>query len=131
MPFTVTASETGDYIITRVTGDMTRELANDFAIAGTELASELGVRCHLIDVTDSRNVESVYDNFIHTRSDVRETGLDRRACVALLTAPDDYSHDTIETFSLGAGLDITVFWDRAEAVAHLQAAAKRLHSHGD
>jgi hypothetical protein len=127
MPCTITPSSDASHIVAKVVGDMTREQVNEVATGVDRLGSETGIRCYLIDVTESQNTQTVSSNFIQLRSDFRRLGINRRSCFAVLTAPDDHSHDLIETLAPGAGLDLTVFWDRAEAIAHLEAAAKRLH----
>jgi len=126
MPFTIKPSENGKYIVLKVTGDMTREGANRQAIAAHALGADLGIRCYMTDVTESRNVESALTNYMQSHSDVRETGIDRGACVAVLAAPDDRTHDFYVTLARTAGMNLTLFHDRDEAIAHLEAAADQL-----
>ena len=90
------------------------------------LAAELEVRCHLVDLTEARNPYAT----LETAREARRTagpgpGIDRRACLAILVDPDDSSHDLFIAMLQSAGQDATVFHDRAEAVAHLTAAADR------
>jgi hypothetical protein len=126
MPFTVAPSDDGTHIVATVDGDMSREQATEVAAAVKAIASETGIRCYLIDVSGDRGVMKMSDGYRHARSDLRELGIDRRACVAILAAPGDDSHDRFATMASSAGLDLTLFHDRAEAIAHLEDAAKRL-----
>jgi hypothetical protein len=113
-------------VIAKVTGDMTRELAAQIAEDSNVLGAEIGVRCYLIDVTESRNVDSVANNYQYARTDARSPGVDRRACIAVLASEDDDSHDFYVTMAQTAGLEIELFRDRAEAVAHLKEWADLL-----
>ncbi len=127
MSYKITPADNGKYITIKMVGDMTRDVANQHVLEAHALGAELGIRCYLVDVTESRNTESVLDNYKFAHADVRSIpGMDRRACVAVLVAPGDHSHDFYETLARNAGIDSTLFRDRDEAVAHLEAAAKRI-----
>ena len=128
MPYTITPAENGEYIIIKFGGEWNRDLGNQAMIEATALASKLGIRCHLTDVTESRNTEAMLQNYRFARTDMQEKqSVDQSACVALLVSPEDHSHDFYETLARDAGADVTLFRDREQALAHLAAAAKRLH----
>ena len=129
MPYTIVPAESGDYVITTVTEDMTRDLARKLAVESNAVGAPLGIRCYLFDFTKSRNVESAIGNYRSTTVDIRsQPEVDRRACVAVLVDPDDHSHEFTEALAKTAGLDMTLFRDREEAISHLKARAQRLNS---
>ncbi|MHB9027638.1 MAG: hypothetical protein ACYC9O_02595 [Candidatus Latescibacterota bacterium] len=72
-----------------------------------------------MDVTESRNIESSTKGYQFAHSDMMTDKIDRFARVAMLVSPGDHSHDFIETVSRNAGLNVTLFRDREQAVRHL------------
>lgn len=75
---------------------------------------------YLVDVTESRNVDSDSNNYKFAYEDILiNPGIDRNAHVALLVDPRDHSHDFFETVARNAGLDVTLFRDRELARRHL------------
>jgi len=81
---------------------------------------QLDIHRYLLDATDARNTESVMDGYDFAYRDMQVVdGIDPRARVALLVAPEDHSHDFIETTSKNAGFDVTLFRDAPSALHHL------------
>jgi hypothetical protein len=92
----------------------------EYNLAAHALAKQLGIDRFLMDLTDSRNVESVTSKYIFAYSDMKNTpGINRNARVALLVNPDDHSHDFILTVAQNSGLNTTMFRDRQAAIEHL------------
>jgi hypothetical protein len=86
------------------------------------MGRELGIQRYLVDMTESRNAESVLANYDFARKEIWETPeIDKTALVSVLVSPDDHSHDFIETVARNAGLRVTIFRDRASAEQHLKA----------
>ena len=120
MGYTITPSADGKYIVLKVTGDMTRRLTMDQNLESHAMGKRLGINRYLVDVTESRNVESVIDNYRFAYEDMRQAAdIDKSARVAVLVSPDDHSHDFVETAARNAGLNVTLFTDRELAVRHL------------
>ncbi|MFC1569303.1 hypothetical protein ACFL4L_03645 [bacterium] len=120
MAYTIHPSADGNYIVLKVTGDISRELAMQYDIEAHKLGDELGINRYLMDMTESRNVDSVMESYKFAYDDLPETStIDKSACVALLVSPNDHSHDFIETVTRNIGLNVTLFRDRDEAVNHL------------
>ena len=67
---TITPAADGEYVITTVVGEMTREFALQLPIEATAVAAPLGIRCFLWDVTQARNVESVLGNYKSANTDL-------------------------------------------------------------
>ena len=110
------------YIILRVVGDYTRERAMTNTIEAHAMGRELGIQRYLVDMTESRNAESVLANYDFARKEIWDAPeIDKTALVAVLVSPDDHSHDFVETVARNAGLRVTIFRDRARAERHLTA----------
>jgi hypothetical protein len=109
------------YIILKVVGDYTRERAMTNTIDAHAVGRELGIHRYLVDMTESRNTESVLANYEFARKEIWEAPeIDTTALVAVLVSPDDHSHDFVETVARNAGLRVTIFRDRARAEQHLR-----------
>jgi hypothetical protein len=110
------------YIILRVVGDYTRERAMANTIEAHAMGRALGIRRYLVDMTESRNAESVLANYEFARKEIWDAPeIDKTALVAILVSPDDHSHDFVETVARNAGLRVTIFRDRVRAEQHLTA----------
>jgi hypothetical protein len=108
MSYAITRAVDGEYIITTIDDDVTRETAQQHALDAHALGAELGIRCFLFDVTAARNSESVLGNFKMTHEDsLNLSAQARRSCVAVLVARGDRTHDFNETLARNAGLDVT------------------------
>ncbi len=120
MSYAITPSEDGKYILIKMHGDMTRALAMQQNIEAHQLGKELGVNRYLTDLIDSTNVDSVINDYEFAYADMQtEPDIDRYARVAILVRPDDHSHDFIEVLATNAGLNVKLFRDREQAIAHL------------
>jgi hypothetical protein len=102
-----------------VSGDMDRSRALKINQEAHAIGRRAGLHKYLEDLTDSRNVESVLGNYQFANHDMMEADVDLAAIVALLVHPDDHTHDFIETTSRNAGLNVTIFRNRHEAVQYL------------
>ncbi|MEE4352071.1 MAG: hypothetical protein V2J25_04305 [Desulfatiglans sp.] len=120
MSYTIKPSDDRNYIILKVCGEINRELAMKQNLEAHALGAELGINRYLVDVTEARNVDSVISNYRFAYEEMRlPTGINVRARVATLVRPDDHSHDFVETVSRNAGLNVTIFRDREQAIQHL------------
>ena len=115
------------YIVTKVVGPVTRELAFGHVTEAHALGDQLGIRCFLFDLTEARNVESMLNNFKMTHEDAMKMPLSyRTACVAVLVDPADDSHDFTEVLAQNAGMNVTLFRERDKAIKHLEEAAEQM-----
>jgi hypothetical protein len=114
-------SPDGAFIILTIKGDINRRLAMRYNREAHALGKQLGMKHYLVDATESRNVETTFDNYAFAYDDMTAASeIDRSARVALLVSPGDHTHDFVETVSRNAGLDVTLFIDRTLAEAHLR-----------
>ena len=120
MEHKITASEDGKYILITITGDITRTTAMKVNIEAHVLGRTLGIHSYLVDLTNSRNVDSVVDDYEFAYDDMRtEPQIDQSARVALFVQPDDHSHDFFATVSVNAGMRVSLFRDRDMALHYL------------
>lgn len=114
--YQIKPSEDGKYIILTVVGEITGQSAMEHNIAAHALGRELGINRYLTDLRQARNIDSVIHNYEFAYEDMDSPDVDRTAVVAILAAPDDHSHDFVETVARNAGLNVTLFrdWDEAE-----------------
>jgi 5-methylcytosine-specific restriction endonuclease McrBC regulatory subunit McrC len=120
MTFSIAPSDDGTYIVLKIVGNINSEIAMKHNIEAHALGNKLGITRYLVDVTESRNVASIAENYKFAHNDMKTTpGINQTARVAVLVSPTDHSHDFIETLSRNAGLNTTIFRDREKAIQHL------------
>lgn len=120
MTYSITPSEDRKYIIIKVVGDMTADVAVNFDLEASAVGDKLGITRYLIDVTESRNVSSVYENYKFANVDLpAKLKVDIKRRIAILVDSDDHSHDFAETVLKNAGSNSTIFRDRELAIQHL------------
>jgi hypothetical protein len=124
--YSLRPSDDGLYIINVAEGDTTRAIAAEGTRALYEMGMELGIRCFLIDLSNSRNVEPLLENARFTREDAPPV-MPPDLCFAVLADPADHSHDFHVAFAQTQGINISLFHDRDEAIEHLKKAADRLN----
>ncbi|MBN1950513.1 MAG: hypothetical protein JW801_04875 [Bacteroidales bacterium] len=102
--YVITVSGHKQYVLTKVYGDVTRGLARQFIIESHELAVKNGIDKLIFDLREAVNVESPVGNFDLVNHDITEMPASYRLIkVATLVAPDDHSHDFIETLVINRG----------------------------
>lgn len=113
-------SEDGRYIVIEVIGDFGRSDALRVSESAFALGAELGISLFLNDVTRARNTEPVMEDVRFARDDAPKLELrDPHARTAVLTDPADHSHDFFVAFAQSQGIDISIFWDRDQAIEYL------------
>ncbi len=111
MAYTITPSPDKAYIFVKVVGNVTRESAMEHNIKAHSLGKKLGINKFLVDMTESRNADSVIDNYKFAYEDMTTPDIDPSARVACVIRPDDTSHDFVVTAMLNAGLNVATFND--------------------
>lgn len=112
MPYIITPSKNGKYINVKVKGDIDTKIAMSYNIEAHALGKKLGINRYFVDLSKSRNIESVADNYKFAYEDMKTPLIDKSARVAALVAPEDHSHDFIETVLQNSGFSIRIFTDR-------------------
>lgn len=126
MDFELIPSEDG-YIVIKAHGGTTAARSVERTRAAWEMGQRLGIRCFLVDLTESRNVEPLIKNVHFAKDDVPQL-VPRGLRWAILVDPTDHSHDFQVAFAISQGTDMSLFWDRDEAIAYLLEAAPRINS---
>lgn len=80
MEFIITRAENGKYILIKAIGDITRHEAMKQNIQAHALGEKLGIHCYLADLTESRNVESVVDDYEFAYDDMQKEPKNRSLC---------------------------------------------------
>ena len=120
MSYTISVSEDRKYIILKIRGSVTGELAMKQNIEAHTLGNKLGISRYLVDVTEAKNIDSIANVYSFAYEEMQDTPeINKWARVALLVSPKDHSHDFVETVSKNAGLFVTLFRDRELAIQYL------------
>lgn len=121
MAFTITVSPDRAFLIVTVTGSLEAEEGLRFVSESRARAAELGVNRVLLDVTGAVNTDTTLNSYDFAyRHAPLKSGPRGLLRVAALALPDDHSHDFVVLASRNAGLDITLFRNRAAAEGFLR-----------
>lgn len=122
MSCTLIPAPDGSHILMKIVGDITAHSMLGYVREINILGRTLGIHRHLVDLTECRNVSTATENYDFSSRDMRsDPDIDLRVHVVLLVSPEDHSHDFSETVARNNGLDVTLFRDREQALAHLLA----------
>jgi hypothetical protein len=119
MSYSVSLSPDGKYLICRVSGEVTVEIAREFRSALLDMSHATNVKLFLTDARGAPNKSSVLDNYCYAYSDLKEIDFPRASRSAILVDPADRSHDFVETATRNAGYSVRVFQDEAAAITWL------------
>lgn len=127
MDYTITPSADGLFIILTIKGNMTRRNVLRVNLETHALGRRLNIRRYLMDVIEARNTDHLTESYEFAYGDMQKApGIDRNARVAILTHPEDDSHDFVETVCRNAGLDVRKFTDPDQARQFLTRATSLL-----
>lgn len=119
MPYTITPFPDHKYILIKVTGETNRLLASEYHQVARQLGDELCIQAYLVDLTESRNTDTVLRHYKFATRDSQSVGLNQAISVALLVDQFDHSHDFIEVLLRDVGLNVSLFRDRDLAIQFL------------
>jgi hypothetical protein len=120
MSYSIKPSEDGNYIILKHWGEIDRKLTTQRNLEAHALGAKLGIKRHLVDLTEARHVDTVMNTYDFAYKDMQFLpGIDKKARVAVLVSPDDHSHDFVATVAINAGQNVKLFRDREAAIQHL------------
>ncbi len=119
MSYTIELSEGGKYIVCRVTGQVTVEIARAFTKELNRWSRSLDVKRFLTDVRDAPNASSTFENYEFAYKDLADLDVQRDSRAAILAAPSDRSHDFVEMVVQDAGFSVRIFHDEDAAIAWL------------
>ena len=116
----IKVSDNGKYIIVRVDEDMTRTLAESLGLEAMHLGIKKNLNKFLYDLRNSRNKETINANYIFAKQDLKRLDPNPANKIAMLTSPNDKSHDFIETVLRNAGYNVKLFIVEEEAIIWLE-----------
>ena len=116
----IKVSDNGKYIIVRVNEDMTRTLAESLGLEAMHLGIKKNLSKFLYDLRNSRNKETINTNYIFANQDLKRLNPNPANKIAMLTSPNDKSHDFIETVLRNAGYNVKLFIVEEEAIIWLE-----------
>jgi hypothetical protein len=121
MAYRIYISDDFSFIVLEESGVVTRHHQLLRTLEAHQLGRKLSIRKYLVDVTHALNAEPPIENYKFAYEDVRgEDGIDKTAIVAIVAAPQDHSHDFVETVSKNSGLNVTLFRDKNKAIEFLK-----------
>lgn len=116
MEYRVSIAPVRKYIIVFVDGPMTTELAVLVGKEANALALENGITSLLYDLRNSRNVQDGFKNYEFGYIAAGAIGFNKSFKFALLTDPEDHSHELIETVMVNNGYNVKIFNSETDAV---------------
>ncbi len=84
------------------------------------MGMKLGIHNYLVDLTESRNTDTMSNNFKWANEDMKLDGIDRFARATLVIDPHDHSHDFVVVAGRNAGINLSLFTDRSSAERYLR-----------
>ena len=119
MSFKISVSENSKYIIGKVDGQLTREMAQQLTKEYVKLIKSTGIKRILNDVRDVPNEMGILNAYEYAYRDVQDLGLPRNIRAAIVADGDDVSHEFQETVANNAGYYVKVFYSFDQAVEWL------------
>jgi hypothetical protein len=121
MRFEILPVDEKGYLRIQVYDNMDRQFANEMAEAVITRQQQVNIDRLLYDLRNSRNVETIPDNYFWANQDAVELDLSTKDRIALLTAADDSSHDFIEVVMRNTGFNARIFKTEEQAIEWLEA----------
>ena len=116
----VQLSDKKDCVIINVKGNITIEFVQQYLTEAHNLGREYNIRKFLIDVTQAKSLlglDNIY-SLLHVKQ--RKDGIyNTKAVTALLTDPNDHSHDHVEIIAQNHGLRFKKFTKNVDAMKYL------------
>jgi hypothetical protein len=109
MDFELCLAPQGDHAIMTNYADVTHPSAVERQRAMQAFSDEHKVTRFLIDTRGKQFVGGPIELYTFVRRTLPDEGYNRHWRVALVTSPDDHSHDFLETVSQNAGYQVMVF----------------------
>lgn len=119
MRYDITPSETGRYLVCRVTGPLTVTTARTLVRDVDRRSRSRQVKRILSDLRDAPSTLDTLATYRFAYTDMAALALQRDVRVALLVHPDDPTHAFTETVVRNAGYDLRPFHTEPAALAWL------------
>ncbi|MEE2733706.1 MAG: hypothetical protein VYA55_22985 [Pseudomonadota bacterium] len=107
------------YICAEAKCDINRIIAAEMAEEVSEVLQRENLEAALIDVRNSCNTDRPAQNYQFAFDDAPNLNLRPTDRIAILSAPDDHSHDFTEIVMRNSGYNVRLFQDEDDALAWL------------
>ena len=119
MGYRIELPEDRNYILIRVEGEVTVDLVREWSGELTEMSQAHGIQRFLFDARKARNVSSAYKSYRFAHVDSDELNLKKSDRSAILTSPDDPTHEFVVLTFRNAGFNMRLFTDKPSAIEWL------------
>ena len=109
MKYEVKISDDEDFVWQIPHEDMTTQLASEIGLKAVNLARAENINKYLVDVRGIKNIDTSFDKYDFAYNEASEVGYRLSDRIAIVSDPDDTSHNFIETVSLNAGYQVKLF----------------------
>ena len=119
MGFKITISENGEYIIGKIYDPLNKETAQKLTEEYVKIIKSTGIKKILNDVRDTPNAMGIFNNYEFAYTDTKVLNLPKDIRAAIVTDPNDNTHDFQETVAINAGYSVKIFKEIGAAVTWL------------
>jgi hypothetical protein len=119
MDYDLQISQDGSYIIVRFLSDITTEIGEGANKDASDFGAKHGISRYLHDLRQVRCIEKPTNQYLSAYKTVHGLGIDRASKIAMLTSPDDHSHDFIEVLWQNNNFNVKIFRDENSAIKWL------------
>jgi hypothetical protein len=120
LKYEIALADDGSYIRNTVFVDMTNELVEGFLGDIYRISEESGIFKHLADVSRVHSTQSIADMYWLSYEVFQSSPVFKILEIAILTHPDDQSHDFIETLLINIGVMGKIFRNEDDALSWLK-----------
>lgn len=124
MIFNIAISEDGKYLIYRIGVPITTAIALEYAKEMRRISLETGIKFFLSDVRGTMNISTTAENYEFAHKQLPDVHFQRDTYSAILSDPEDRSHDFVETAMRNAGYKVQLFQDKTAAISWLLTQAE-------
>ena len=115
MEYQIAVSQDGPWMELTVYVPVTVDLEKRITTDMREATEAHNLKDIFTDVTRVPNVAKTFEQYRFAYHDSKQLGLPRDSRIAVLTSPEDSSHDFAETVLQNAGFSCAFFQDKSEA----------------
>ena len=119
MGFKITISENGEYIIGKISDPLNIETAQQLTEEYVKIIKSTGIKKILNDVRSTPDAMGVFNNYEFAYTITKALNLPKDIRAAIVTDPNDITHDFQETVAINAGYSVKVFKEIGAAVTWL------------
>lgn len=119
MSYEITISDDARYIIGKIDGPLTQEVAMELAREYLKIINSTGIKLILNDVRGTRDKMKILEAYNFANKDIDTIGFPRGVRAVILADENDKSHEFQETVANNAGYFVRVFYSYDQAIEWL------------